>query len=54
MTTIVILQPLIALIAGLIILFVPRVLNYVVAGYLILLGLLGLFPHLIGAGMMGQ
>jgi hypothetical protein len=35
--------PLIALIAGLVILFVPRILNYVIALYLILIGLLGLF-----------
>jgi hypothetical protein len=35
--------PLIALIAGIVILFVPRILNYVVALYLILIGLLGLF-----------
>ena len=42
----VLLNPLIALIAGLLILIVPRLLNYVVAIYLILIGLLGLFPHL--------
>jgi Protein of unknown function (DUF3096) len=35
--------PLIALIAGILILLVPRVLNYVIALYLILIGLLGLF-----------
>ena len=35
--------PLIALIAGILILVVPRLLNYIVAIYLILLGLLGLF-----------
>jgi DUF3096 family protein len=34
--------PLIALIAGVVILLVPRVLNYVIALYLILIGLLGL------------
>lgn len=40
--------PLIALIAGIIILFVPRILNYVIALYLILIGLLGLFGnHLV-------
>jgi len=50
MTTILFVQPLLALIAGLIILFVPRVLNYVVAAYLILFGLIGLFPHFM-AGM---
>jgi len=36
------LQPAIALLAGILILIVPRVLNYVVAIYLILSGLLGL------------
>jgi hypothetical protein len=35
--------PLIALIAGILILVVPRLLNYIVAIYLILIGLLGLF-----------
>ena len=40
--------PLIALIAGIVILFAPRILNYVVALYLILIGLLGLFGnHLV-------
>jgi hypothetical protein len=35
--------PLISLIAGILILIVPRALNYIVALYLILAGLLGLF-----------
>lgn len=35
--------PLIALIAGILILIVPRLLNYIVAIYLILVGLVGLF-----------
>ena len=35
-------QPLIALIAGILILVTPRILNYVVALYLIATGLLGL------------
>jgi Protein of unknown function (DUF3096) len=39
--------PLIALIAGIVILLVPRVLNYVIALYLILIGLLGLFGHYV-------
>lgn len=39
-------QPLIALIAGILILIVPRILNYVVAFYLILFGVLGLWPNL--------
>jgi len=41
------LQPLMALIAGVLILVAPRILNYVVAIYLILLGVLGLFPNLV-------
>lgn len=44
----VILQPLLALIAGIIILIAPRTLNYVVAGFLILFGLAGLYPSLMG------
>jgi hypothetical protein len=38
--------PLIALIAGILILIVPRLLNYIVAIYLIVIGLLGLFGPL--------
>jgi hypothetical protein len=44
---VIILQPLIALIAGILILIVPRLLNYIVAIYLILVGLAGLSPHLL-------
>lgn len=44
------LQPLIALIAGILILIVPRLLNYVVAIYLIIVGILGLLPMLHGLG----
>ncbi|MEO5623725.1 MAG: DUF3096 domain-containing protein [Dokdonella sp.] len=40
------LQPIIALIAGILILIVPRLLNYVVAIYLIIVGLIGLLPLL--------
>ena len=40
------LTPLIALIAGILILIVPRLLNYIVAIYLIIIGLLGLFGPL--------
>lgn len=40
------LTPLISLIAGVIILIMPRLLNYIVALYLIIVGLLGLFPQL--------
>ncbi|MCQ8784329.1 DUF3096 domain-containing protein [Mangrovibrevibacter kandeliae] len=39
---IVTLQPLIALIAGILILIAPRLLNYVVAIYLIIIGITGL------------
>ena len=35
--------PLISLIAGILILAMPRLLNYIVAIYLIIIGLLGLF-----------
>jgi hypothetical protein len=35
--------PLISLIAGILILIVPRLLNYIVAIYLIVIGLIGLF-----------
>jgi len=37
------LAPLISLIAGILILVVPRLLNYIVAIYLILIGLIGMF-----------
>jgi threonine/homoserine efflux transporter RhtA len=36
------LEPIVALIAGILILVVPRLLNYVVAIYLIVVGVLGL------------
>jgi Protein of unknown function (DUF3096) len=35
--------PVVALIAGILILVMPRLLNYIVAIYLILIGLIGLF-----------
>lgn len=37
------LQPIAALIAGILILAVPRLLNYIVAIYLILVGVIGVF-----------
>jgi hypothetical protein len=40
------LAPLVSLIAGILILIMPRLLNYIVAVYLIVIGLIGLF----GAG----
>jgi hypothetical protein len=36
------LQPIVALIAGILILLIPRLLNFIVAIYLILVGILGL------------
>jgi hypothetical protein len=36
------LQPIVALIAGILILLVPRLLNYIVAIYLIVVGIIGL------------
>ncbi len=42
------LTPLISLIAGIVILIMPRLLNYIVAVYLIIVGLLGLFPQMTG------
>ncbi len=38
--------PLAALIAGILILLIPRLLNFIVAIYLILIGILGLWPNL--------
>ena len=37
------LAPLISLIAGILILIMPRLLNYIVALYLIIIGIVGLF-----------
>ena len=44
---IVALQPLVALLAGILILVMPRLLNYIVAIYLIIVGITGLWPHLM-------
>ncbi|MDB5405737.1 MAG: hypothetical protein JWL84_649 [Rhodospirillales bacterium] len=44
---IILLQPLVALIAGILILAIPRLLNVIVAIYLILIGIAGLWPHLL-------
>ena len=41
------LGPLVALIAGILILIVPRLLNYIVAIYLIIVGATGIWPHLL-------
>jgi len=41
----VLLSPIIALVAGILILIMPRILNYVVAIYLIAIGIIGLAHH---------
>ncbi len=38
-------QPLVALVAGILILVMPRLLNYIVAIYLIIIGITGLIHH---------
>ena len=43
--TIVSVGPLVALIAGILILIMPRLLNYIVAIYLIITGVIGLAAH---------
>jgi hypothetical protein len=42
---VVVLQPIVALIAGILILIMPQLLNYIVAIYLIVIGLVGLLGH---------
>ena len=39
------LQPLVSLIAGILILVIPRLLNFIVAIYLIIIGVIGLIPR---------
>jgi hypothetical protein len=48
----VVIQPLVALIFGILILLMPRILNYLVAIYLILIGLIGLWPHIFGSHIL--
>ena len=43
----VLIPPLVALIGGILILLMPRLLNYIVAVYLIIVGLAGLWPHVL-------
>lgn len=43
------LQPIVALVAGILILLIPQILNYIVAIYLIFIGVTGLWPHLLSA-----
>jgi hypothetical protein len=40
-------EPLVALLAGILILVRPRLLNYVIAIYLIIIGIIGLAPHFL-------
>jgi len=44
--SLVMLQPVVALIAGILILMIPRLLNVIVGIYLILVGVIGLWPSL--------
>ena len=46
MTMHVTLAPIVTLIAGILILLIPRLLNFIVAIYLILIGIVGLWPNL--------
>ncbi len=41
------LQPIVALVAGILILIIPRLLNIIIAVYLIFIGVIGLFPGLL-------
>jgi len=47
MVNILAIQPLVALIAGILIFIAPRLLNYIVAIYLVFVGVTGLSPHLM-------
>jgi hypothetical protein len=47
MLDIVLVQPLVALIIGVLILVMPRLLNFLVAIYLIVVGVTGLWPHVL-------
>jgi hypothetical protein len=40
-------EPIIALVAGVLILVRPKLLNYIVAIYLIIVGVFGLAPHIL-------
>jgi hypothetical protein len=44
--------PIVALIAGILILFMPRLLNYIVALYLIIIGILGLVGGFAGGAQV--
>lgn len=45
MINVITLQPLVALVAGVLILVMPRLLNFIVAIYLIIIGVTGLWPQ---------
>jgi hypothetical protein len=45
--SLIVLQPLVALIAGLLILMIPRLLHVIVGIYLIIIGALGLLPQFL-------
>jgi len=47
MVNTILIQPLVALIAGILILVMPRLLNMIVAIYLIVVGVTGLWPHVL-------
>ncbi len=44
------LMPILSIIAGVLIFIMPRLLNYIVASYLILFGILGLMPVMMAGG----
>ncbi len=43
---ILVIQPLVALVFGILILVFPKILNYLIGIYLIFIGLVGLWPHI--------
>ncbi|HUC62295.1 MAG TPA: DUF3096 domain-containing protein [Alphaproteobacteria bacterium] len=45
MVNLLVIPPLIALVGGILILLMPRLLSYIVAIYLIAFGVIGLWPH---------
>ena len=47
MFSMIMIQPLAALLIGILILILPRLLSYLIAIYLIFIGLFGLFPNLL-------
>jgi hypothetical protein len=47
MVNLLVIPPLVALIGGILILAMPRLLNYIVAIYLIIVGVIGLWPHFL-------